>query len=175
MNNYWIIVDNRQMGPLTLEEIRRMPLQRDTLVWHPGLPSWRQASFFPELADAINMVPQTVPDPTPASTPDPQPNPQPNPAYTAMQQPLRRHLHPERRPNEPMPPTYLAWSIVAMLLCCIPTGIVALIYATKVEPRYEGGDLEGARKASDSAEMWLIITIVAGIVWAPFSMVLAML
>ena len=172
MNNYWIIVDNRQMGPLTLEEIRRMPLQRDTLVWHPGLPSWRQASFFPELADAINRAqaaPQPAPEPTPA------PEVQPTPPYTSMQQPLRRHLHPERRPNEPMPPTYLAWSIVAMLLCCIPTGIVALIYATKVEPRYEGGDLEGARKASDSAEMWLIVTIVAGIVWAPFSMVLAML
>lgn len=174
MNSYWLIVDNRQTGPLTLEELRRMPLQRDTLVWRPGLTSWRQASSFPELADVISPAPAAPAQEVGTSAPAAQPAPSYGYGEPA-QQPLRTSLRPERRPAEPMPTTYLAWSIVAMLLCCIPTGIVSLIYATKVEPRYESGDIEGARKASASAEMWLIVTIVLGIVWAPFSIVLSLL
>ncbi|PWA99956.1 CD225/dispanin family protein, partial [Paramuribaculum intestinale] len=75
----------------------------------------------------------------------------------------------------PMPPTYLAWSIVAMLVCCVVTGIVALIYSTKVSSRYYAGDYEGARKASENTAIWLAVTIVCGLIAIPFQVVLSML
>ena len=74
--------------------------------------------------------------------------------------------------KQPMPPTYLAWSIVVMLLCCLIPGIVALIYSTKVSSAFSSGDYEGARSASNTAAMWVIISVVCGLVWIPFQFVL---
>lgn len=71
--------------------------------------------------------------------------------------------------TEPMPSNYLVWSLLAMLLCCLPTGIVALIMSCRVAPRYMAGDLEGARKASRLAEIWIIATIVIGV---PLNMIM---
>lgn len=69
-------------------------------------------------------------------------------------------------PNrEPMPDTFLVWAVLATLLCCLPAGVVAIIYAASVSSRYYAGDLEGARRASRRAEIWIIVSIVAGIVW----------
>lgn len=74
-------------------------------------------------------------------------------------------------PSKPMPPkpnTYLVWSILSVILCCMIPGIVAIIYSAKVTSRYEQGDYEGSMQASESAELWLIITIVCGLVSLPF-------
>ena len=74
-----------------------------------------------------------------------------------------------------MPPTYLGWSIAALILCCMIPAIVAIIYASKVSSRYSEGDYEGSRKASDIAEIWLIISVTLGLVSIPFWVILSML
>lgn len=66
-------------------------------------------------------------------------------------------------PTEPMPKTYLVWAIVATMCCCLPLGAVAIIFASKVTSLYYKGDLAGARKASERAQLWIIITIVGGV------------
>lgn len=68
--------------------------------------------------------------------------------------------------REPMPPTHLVWAILAMLLCCLIPGIVALFMAVKVSSRYSRGDIEGAKRASRWAEIWIIISIILGVVSA---------
>lgn len=68
----------------------------------------------------------------------------------------------------PKPPTYLVWSILSVILCCMIPGIVAIIYSAKVTSRYEEGDYEGSQKASETAELWLIIAVVCGLVAVPF-------
>lgn len=68
-------------------------------------------------------------------------------------------------PQEKMPPTNLVWSILALLCCCMPAAIVALIYSSQVSNKYHSGDLEGAKKASDRAALWVIISVVTGVVW----------
>lgn len=68
-------------------------------------------------------------------------------------------------PDHPMPKTYMAWAIVATLLCCIPTGIVAIIYSSQVSNKYYSGDFEGARRSSERAEIWIIASIVAGVIF----------
>lgn len=69
-------------------------------------------------------------------------------------------------PPEPMPKTYLLWSVIITLLCCIIPGVIAIIYSASVSSKYYRGDIEGAKRASRNAQIWCIVSIVAGIIWA---------
>jgi hypothetical protein len=60
-------------------------------------------------------------------------------------------------------PTYLVWAILVTLLCFLPTGIVAIVYATQVSNKLAMGDVAGARDSSGKAKLWCIISAVAGI------------
>ncbi|WP_261575864.1 CD225/dispanin family protein [Frankia gtarii] len=57
--------------------------------------------------------------------------------------------------------TYLWQSLVATLLCCLPTGIVAIVHATQAQTRLQAGDLLGARQASGRARRWCIVSLIA--------------
>lgn len=70
----------------------------------------------------------------------------------------------EMRP-EPMPPTYLVWAILATLCCCMPAGIAAIVFSASVSSKYYSRDYEGARRASERAQIWIIVSIVAGIIF----------
>lgn len=62
--------------------------------------------------------------------------------------------------NKPArPSSYLALAIVSTILCCLPTGIVSIIYATKVNSAYEDGKYDEANKASKNAKLWGFISI----------------
>ncbi len=60
-------------------------------------------------------------------------------------------------------PTYLVWAILVTLLCFLPTGIVAIVYATQVSNKLAVGDVAGAMDSSGKAKMWCIISAVGGI------------
>ncbi len=57
--------------------------------------------------------------------------------------------------------TYLWQSLVATLLCCLPTGAVALVHASVAQNRLQSGDLDGARQASARARRWCVVSLVA--------------
>lgn len=67
-------------------------------------------------------------------------------------------------PPPPKVPNYLVHSIVVTLCCCLPFGIVALVYAAQVNTKLAAGDVAGAQAASRSAKTWVIVAFVAGIV-----------
>jgi hypothetical protein len=67
-------------------------------------------------------------------------------------------------PRMAMPPTYLWQSIVVTFLCCMPFGIPAIVYASKVEKLFLGGDYIGAEKASSNAKGWMVASFVSGFV-----------
>ena len=70
----------------------------------------------------------------------------------------------ENKPTRPS--SYLALAIVSTILCCLPTGIVSIIYATKVNSAYEDGKYEEANKASKNAKLWGLISVgAAALVW----------
>lgn len=60
-------------------------------------------------------------------------------------------------------PNYLWQSIVVTLCCCIPFGVVAIIYAAQVRTKLSVGDLAGAQEASAKAKMWCWIGFIVGI------------
>lgn len=62
------------------------------------------------------------------------------------------------------PKNYLVESILVTLCCCLPFGIVAIIYASKVSNLVAQGDLNGAYDAAKQAKMWCWIGFGIGIV-----------
>jgi hypothetical protein len=60
-------------------------------------------------------------------------------------------------------PNYLVPSILATIFCCVPLGIVAIVYSAQVNSKLEAGDFEGAVKASENAKKWCWIAFAAGI------------
>lgn len=61
------------------------------------------------------------------------------------------------------PNNYLVHSILATLCCCLPLGVVAIVYAAQVDAKWNGGDQQGAKRASESAKMWFWISFGLGI------------
>jgi hypothetical protein len=61
-------------------------------------------------------------------------------------------------------PNHLAWSIISTVvgfcLCCpaLITGIVAIVFSSKVNSLLGQGDFDGARRASAQAKTWCIVT-----------------
>lgn len=67
------------------------------------------------------------------------------------------------RPYENVP-TNLVPAILSTICCCLPFGIVAIVYAAQVGSKLAYGDVEGARRASDTAKMWCWIAFGSGLV-----------
>ncbi|WUI02964.1 CD225/dispanin family protein [Spirillospora sp. NBC_00431] len=62
------------------------------------------------------------------------------------------------------PPNYLVWAILSTILCCVPAGIVSIVFATKVNSKWQAGDQAGALKASNNAKTWAIVAAVLGVI-----------
>jgi hypothetical protein len=61
-------------------------------------------------------------------------------------------------------PSYLPQAILCTICCCLPFGIVAIVYAAQVGSKLSLGDYEGARISSDSARTWCWIAFGVGLV-----------
>ena len=58
-------------------------------------------------------------------------------------------------------PNYLVWAILTTLFCCLPLGVVSIVYASQVDGRRAAGDLPGAYSASRKAGWWAVASAVA--------------
>ena len=82
--------------------------------------------------------------------------------------------------REPLPyvPNHLVLAILVTIFGCLPFGIVAIVCAAQVNGRLDAGDYEGAKRASDWARAWAIISVivvalsVAWVAWVIFSPVI---
>lgn len=62
----------------------------------------------------------------------------------------------ERPAPPPMPDNYLALAIISTIFCCLPFGVVSIVYATQVESLYLQGRYEEAVDKSNKAFKWAI-------------------
>lgn len=195
MVKYWINQDGVQEGPLTFEELKAKGLTRDAYVWREGLAEWVPVSSLAELTicllpaaevsqPALSSAPEVLPEvaevaevaeePVAAAVPPVLPPdeavapaaapvvlPAQQPWAAAQQQPV------PAQPEQELPPTNLVWAIITTVLCCVPCGVVAILYASKVSSALQSGDLAAARSASEKGAWWCIGGIVAGIVFQP--------
>ena len=129
--NWFYAEESAQRGPVSEDEIRQLlasgRINQQTLVWREGMPQWATVS-----QTELSGVP-----PIPGQVRLPYASPQPL-AYSGAQ----------------AVPNYLAQAILVTLFCCMPFGIVAIVYAAQVSPKLTSGDYVGAREASDKARFW---------------------
>lgn len=60
------------------------------------------------------------------------------------------------------PESYLVWAVLCTLLCCVPFGIVSIVYATKVNKLWTDGRYPEAQKASRRARRWAVAGAIVG-------------
>ena len=60
-------------------------------------------------------------------------------------------------------PNYLVFAILSTVFCCLPTGIVSIIYAAQVNTKVAAGDMAGATQASNNAKLWALISFGLGL------------
>ena len=58
---------------------------------------------------------------------------------------------------------YLVFAILVTVFCCLPTGIVAIIYAAQVNTKLQAGDIAGAQQSSKNAKLWVLVSVGAGL------------
>jgi uncharacterized membrane protein YvbJ len=91
----------------------------------------------------------------------------------AMMTPSGSMPHTSPGPSTTPVPNYLAQSILVTLFCCLPLGIVSIVYAAQVNTKLQAGDLEGAMDASAKARTycwWSFgLGILVTVLWFAFS------
>lgn len=158
---YWIVENEERVGPMSAEELLARNVTDETLVWHEGLTDWTPLGLIDELSSRLetskltrNLADQ---DGTMAQQ-----------RATATESTVFATAKEENRP--PCPPSNLVWAVISLLCCCFPLSVVAIIYGSQVSTKYNLGDYEGAKKASERAAWWTILSIAIGLVAQPFLM-----
>jgi hypothetical protein len=159
---------NQQQGPVTLpavqDLIRSGQLQPTDLVWRQGMANWQPASQVPEVAADLGSIPAPPPSTYPPPPPQYPPagqyaphmgSPLPYGQPVGYQQPyMGQHV-----------PNYLVQAILVTLFCCLPFGIVSIVYAAQVNSKLAAGDYAGALDASQKAKTWSLWSFGIGLVF----------
>lgn len=134
MENYFYLNEkNEQKGPISPEELISNGVTKNTLVWKNGMAQWLPAGEVHELAKLFTNETSTPSTPQPPVT------------------------------NNPKPDNWLVWAILSTILCCLPLGIVSIIYATKVDNLWNSGQQEEALKASNMARLFFFLALGGGV------------
>jgi hypothetical protein len=57
-------------------------------------------------------------------------------------------------------------AILSTIFCCVPLGVVSIVFAAQVNSKVASGDIAGAMESSKKAKMFMFIAIGGGLlVW----------
>lgn len=177
---YWIVKDDKQCGPYTLDQLAVLELSSGTPVWRKGLADWIPYSKILEMdaaplpkAEAVTVENITVNYGNYGTTQS-----QPVPAGAVLCAPT------DEIPNgyvavmtdgtPKCPPTYLVWSIIATVLFFMPLGVCGIICSAKVKSHFAAGRYEKASRMSERAALFIALSLVVFLIWMPFQVVVAM-
>lgn len=147
---YYLSPQNEQVGPVDGSQLTAYGVTATTMVWTQGMPQWVPANTVDELRP---YFPPTTSVPPPAAAPVPQSVTyiQTGPAYP-------------QQPMMPKPNNHMVMAVLATIFCCLPTGIIAIIYASKVDGLYVAGNYAEAQSKANSARNWSIISAVGAVI-----------
>ena len=72
-------------------------------------------------------------------------------------------------------PTNLVWAVIATVMCCQITGVIAIVYGAMTSSANSAGNYEKARRYSDIAQIWVMVSIVLGLIYMPIALLMMML
>jgi hypothetical protein len=70
---------------------------------------------------------------------------------------MREKFADESPPKGPPPATHLVWAILVCLFCCMPFGIIAVVYAAMAQANIESKDYRAAARNADRAMPWILL------------------
>ena len=141
MNYYMMTGDGRRIGPVAAEELLNLGLTRDSMVWREDFSGWTPARQVPELICLLNSVPPCPPGPG------------------SFNQSRNRSYEPAHKPDN-----YMVWAILSTVMCCIPLGIVSIVYSSKVDSLWYNGEYEEAEKAAAKAKNWALASLISAVI-----------
>lgn len=141
----------KQCGPVEETQLAACGVTPSTLVWCRGMRNWQPASEVIDITILLSRGGEgNVPEP-------------PQPPFTDPKWPLDEGNKGPKQPPRQRPDNYLTWAIIVTICCCCwPAGIVALVFANKVNKYWDAGEYDNADKASKQAKTWCIITACVG-------------
>lgn len=166
---YWIIKDDKQCGPYTLEQLMEMDLHQGTPVWRQGLADWLPLSKVQEMdmSQVETIVKETIIETAPATA-----------KTTVLCAPVgdipTGYVAVTTDGVPKCPPAYLVWSIIATVLFFLPLGVCAIFSSTKVKKYYEAGEYDKASRMSERTALFVILSLVVFLIWMPFQVVISM-
>ena len=200
---YWVNIDGIQSGPISRDELANIDFNPEvTYVWHEELDDWQRIDHLSEFADIVAAKQKAAAEHSGQSensesaessehseesehsessvTPPPVPQP------PVPQPPELQHAMPQSpMPQPPMPqppvvpeaeaPTNLVWAVIATVMCCQITGVIAIVYGAMTSSANSAGNYEKARRYSDIAQIWVMVSIVLGLIYMPIALLLMML
>lgn len=144
MANYYYLNERKeQQGPVSAEELFKLGISPNTLVWTEGMNQWTPAGNVAELNEWFMRR-----RPEANATP-----PYPTGRFSRM-----GRL--EEKPNN-----WLIWSILVTLFCCLPGGIAAVLYASRVDNLWHAGRHEEAVKSAHIARTLCLVSIAVGVLF----------
>ncbi len=107
----------------------------------------------------------------------------PQPQQQAYQQPQQPQQQPYQaqqqgyqQPRTPMrPENNMLWGILCTVFCCLPLGIIAIVFSNKVNTLYDSGDYSGAQEAADNAKKYAVMGAICGLVFIGIAFILFVL
>lgn len=185
---YYITPENEQRGPVEAAMLASCGVDSNTMVWTEGMANWQPAGELPELAFFILSASTPPPFNTSQSQ---QPFGTSQQAYGASQAYDASQSQQANNPsggfdnagtnqgyttagnvftNTPggvppiKPDNNLVWAILSTICCCLPLGIVSIVYASRVNTYYYSGNYAGAQEAAENAKNWAIYSCIAAVV-----------
>jgi RsiW-degrading membrane proteinase PrsW (M82 family) len=61
MKQFYYELNGQQTGPITVDELRPLQINGETLIWYEGLSGWTKAKDITELTDYLNKLPPPLP------------------------------------------------------------------------------------------------------------------
>lgn len=141
--DWYANIDGANQGPVNEDAVKQWidanKVTRNTLIWCTGMANWVEAGV-------------TQPHWFVGKPPDPIVHP--NNSFSNRMLQDGAGVRSTDGPRTERVPTYMFSAIFSTLFCCLPLGIVSLVYASKVNSLLAKGDIQGARKASSYAKLW---------------------
>lgn len=159
---YYFIQNGQQMGPFTLEQLKAYRITPETDVWTEGMVSWTKAKNVASLAPLFAGMggPQGgygqggYQQPGYGQPGYQQRGYQQSGFQQAYQQPGYQQPYQQSMNGGYPPKTWMVESILVLIFCCLPFGIVGVVFASKVSGLYQTGHYAEAEQASRDAGKW---------------------
>lgn len=164
---YFIVEKGAPAGPFSVADLMVRCLRPTDLVWAEGMTDWTRADSVEEIRQALygpKDEPFVTTPPVPHVVEVPIDTP-PTPPFHSAPEPTPVDDEPKYAPGETYhdhlikPDNWLAPAIIATILCCLPFGIVGIVYASKVNTLWTTGRRQEAYEAASSAKKWTLISV----------------